>query len=118
MSNFDYIYLHGFASGAKSTKAQYLANLFHQHHLNLNIIDLNQNDFSHLTITRKINQVTNYFTDKPVILIGSSLGRLTASIIAEKYPAQVKKLVLLTPAFNFLDHFLASSARSPTLYFR
>lgn len=106
MSNFDYIYLHGFASGVKSTKAQYLANLFRQYHLNLKIIDFNQGDFSHLTITRNINQVTDYFDHKPVILIGSSLGGLTASIIAEKYPDQVKKLILLAPAFNFLDHFL------------
>lgn len=106
MSNFDYIYLHGFASGARSNKAQYLANLFREYDLNLSVLDLNQNDFSHLTITRKINHVADYFGSKPVILIGSSLGGLTAAILAEKYPDQVKKLVLLAPAFNFLDHFL------------
>ncbi|MBK1989271.1 alpha/beta fold hydrolase [Sphaerospermopsis aphanizomenoides BCCUSP55] len=102
-----YIYLHGFASSPKSKKAQDLSDRFAQIHIKLKIPDLNAGDFSHLTITRQINQVTAEFPDHslPITLIGSSLGGLTSAHLAEKY-SQVQRLVLLAPAFGFLSHWL------------
>lgn len=132
-----YIYLHGFASSPQSSKAEYLRDRFAASEIDLNIPDLNQGDFSHLTITRQIKQVAALFPQPPrnseasgglapprisegsgglapplskegyggVTLIGSSLGGLTAALLAQKYP-QVKRLVLLAPAFGFLSHWL------------
>jgi hypothetical protein len=103
----DFIYLHGFASSPQSTKAIYLHDRFAELQIHLNIPDLNQGDFSHLTITRALNQVSSEFPPPPttVTLIGSSLGGLIAAYRAQKY-SQVKHLVLLAPAFEFLSHWL------------
>jgi uncharacterized protein len=102
-----YIYLHGFASSPNSAKAQYISDRFRECNIKLQIPDLNCGDFSHLTITRQINQVAAEFppNSAPVTLIGSSLGGLTAAHLGQKY-LQVEKLVLLAPAFGFLSHWL------------
>lgn len=103
----NYIYLHGFASSPQSQKAQYLHNCFQKYQINLTIPDLNQGDFSQLTLTRQIQQVASLLTtsNQPVTLIGSSFGGLTAAWLAQQYP-QVERLILIAPAFNFLEHWL------------
>lgn len=97
-----YIYLHGFASSPRSRKAVYLQDRFNEQGIKLEIPDLNQGDFSHLTLTRQIAQTAALFkdSDTPVTLIGSSFGGLTAVWLAQKY-LQVQRLVLLAPAFGF-----------------
>ncbi|WP_413176017.1 YqiA/YcfP family alpha/beta fold hydrolase [Anabaena azotica] len=102
-----YIYLHGFASSPQSTKAKDLSDRFTKIQIKLKTPDLNAGDFSHLTITRQINQVTTEFPDHsvPVTLIGSSLGGLTSAHLAQQNP-QVQRLILLAPAFGFLSHWL------------
>lgn len=104
-----FIYLHGFASSPKSKKAQEIGDRFSQLHIPIKIPDLNAGDFSQLTITRQLNQVRNEFPDAdiPVTLIGSSLGGLTAAHLAQQN-LQVQRIVLLAPAFNFLNHWLSS----------
>ncbi|MGK7897223.1 MAG: YqiA/YcfP family alpha/beta fold hydrolase [Xenococcus sp. (in: cyanobacteria)] len=101
-----YIYLHGFASSPQSYKAQYLFNCFREKGLDLQILDLNQNDFTNLTLTRQINQTVANFnnSDLPITLIGSSFGGLTSVWIAEEY-YQIQRLVLLAPAFNFVNYW-------------
>jgi uncharacterized protein len=102
-----FIYLHGFASSPQSAKARYLGDRFQSLKINLNTPDLNQGDFTHLTLSRQMQQVTAAFPPmpQPVTLIGSSLGGLTAAWIGEHQP-QVDRLVLLAPAFQFLAHWL------------
>lgn len=99
-----YIYLHGFASSPNSTKARYINHRFAEHQISLSIPDLNYGDFSHLTISRQIQQVAPALTI-PTTIIGSSLGGLTAAHLGQQYPL-VEKLVLLAPAFGFLSHWL------------
>ncbi|GAB1538344.1 alpha/beta fold hydrolase [Scytonema sp. NUACC21] len=102
-----FIYLHGFASSPHSAKARYLLDRFSQAQIALQIPDLNAGDFSHLTITRQLAQISSVFVDNstPVTLIGSSLGGLTAAHLGQKH-SQVQRLVLLAPAFGFLSHWL------------
>ncbi|MEP0916777.1 alpha/beta fold hydrolase [Leptolyngbya sp. DQ-M1] len=100
-----YFYLHGFASSPRSTKARQLCDRFRSIHLSLEVPDLNQNDFPHLTLTRQIQQVKSLLHDEPVTLIGSSFGGLTAAWIAEQCD-QIDRVVLLAPAFNYLNHWL------------
>ncbi|WP_204105975.1 MULTISPECIES: YqiA/YcfP family alpha/beta fold hydrolase [Spirulina sp. CCY15215] len=103
-----YIYLHGFASSPRSLKARYLCDRFAKVGISLHILDLNQDDFSHLTFSRQLQQVKEEFPDPetPITIIGSSFGGLTAVWLAQKHP-QVKQVICLCPAFNFLNHFLA-----------
>ena len=103
----DYIYLHGFASSPQAAKAIYLLDRFSSLQIPLKIPDLNQGDFSHLTMTRQLRQVAAEFPPPPtpVTLIGSSLGGWSSAWLGEKQ-LQCEKLVLLAPAFQFLAHWL------------
>jgi uncharacterized protein len=102
-----YLYLHGFASGPMSYKAQWLAQKAKTLNQTFIIPDLNWPNFSYLTLSRQIEQVKPYIT-QPTILIGSSLGGLTAAWVAEDPAIQpwIERLILLAPAFNFLDQWL------------
>ncbi|WP_319419774.1 YqiA/YcfP family alpha/beta fold hydrolase [Pleurocapsa sp. FMAR1] len=102
-----YIYLHGFASSPKSNKAQYLRDRFTEVNLNLNVLDLNQGNFSRLTLSRQIQRTIAAFPDSqtPITLIGSSFGGLTAAWVAQQQ--QVEKIILLAPAFGFPQSWYA-----------
>ncbi len=102
-----FIYLHGFASSPKSGKVVYLRDRLADLGISLEVPDLNQGDFSHLTITRQLRQVEAMFPldGTPITLIGSSLGGLTSAWLGQQH-SQVQRLVLLAPAFGFLAHWL------------
>jgi pimeloyl-ACP methyl ester carboxylesterase len=101
-----YLYLHGFASSPQSRKAQFMQAQLASVGRSLIIPDLNQNDFTHLTLSRQLRQVSEYLDDaEPVTMIGSSFGGLTAAWFAEQHSV-VRRLVLMAPAFGFLDHWL------------
>ena len=93
-----YIYLHGFASSPDSAKAKYFRERFSYLGIDLKTPDLNQNDFSGLTLTRQLNQIETEFlltqsSQSPtenvknlggVTIIGSSFGGLTAAWLAQR----------------------------------
>ena len=95
-----FFYLHGFASGPSSSKGLFLRQKLHEIGIELQIPDFNEGGFADLTVSRQIQQVRDRLPATPVVLIGSSLGGLTAVWVAETMP-QVDKLVLLAPAFEF-----------------
>ncbi len=103
-----YVYLHGFASNPYSAKAQRLRDRFRSVGRSLATPDLNQDDFAHLSLSRQIQQVEALFPPppSPVVVIGSSFGGLTAARLGDRHP-QIDRIVLLAPAFGFLDHWLA-----------
>jgi hypothetical protein len=101
-----FFYLHGFASGPRSTKAQDLKRRFASLNLCLELPDLNQGNFTKLTLSRQIQQVKSRFPeDEPVTIIGSSFGGLTAAWLGQQCKT-VERLILLAPAFEFLSHWL------------
>lgn len=98
------LYLHGFASSAKSSKAAFFAAKLREHGIELQTPDFNEPDFSTLTITRMLDQVSaavDALPDGPVALIGSSLGAFVAVQSALKQPRRIDRLVLLAPALDF-----------------
>ncbi len=97
-------YLHGFASSARSSKAAFLSVRLKEHGVELHTPDFNEPEFSTLTITRMIEQVSRAIDDLPagaVVLIGSSLGAFVAVQVAAARPDRVDRLVLLAPAIDF-----------------
>lgn len=101
LNNYDYIYLHGFASSPNSSKAQFYKTKLQQNGVNVNTPDLNGKDFTNLTLTNALNQVQQIINQctKPIVLIGSSMGGLISCLLAETNP-QITKLILLAPAFK------------------
>jgi pimeloyl-ACP methyl ester carboxylesterase len=96
-------YLHGFASSPMSTKVAYFRQRLAEHGIDLRCPDFNQPDFSTLTLTRMIEQLGAELLrlDAPATLFGSSLGGTLAILAADRFAAQVERLVLLAPAVMF-----------------
>jgi pimeloyl-ACP methyl ester carboxylesterase len=113
----NYLYLHGFASSPNSTKAQDIQERLSQHHIPISIPDLNSGGFTHLTITRQIQQIAVHLpaNSQPVTLIGSSLGGLISAHLAQQH-LQVQRLILLAPAFGFLSHWLPKLGKGLKLW--
>ena len=97
------LYLHGFASSAKSSKAAFFAAKLKDRGVAFDAPDLNAPDFSTLTVTRML-EVAGAAIDRSkggVALVGSSLGGFVAVQAALQRPARVERLVLLAPALHF-----------------
>jgi len=101
------IYLHGLASSPRSAKARFLAGRAQAAGLALQCPDLNTGGFRRLTFTRMLDQTRALIRAQPgaVVLLGSSLGGLVATWCAQG-ECQVKGLLLLAPAFEFLQNWL------------
>ncbi len=97
-------YLHGFASGPGSTKAQVFRARLAALGVTLEIPDLAP-DFTHMTITSQLAIVERLLADAPAVLMGSSLGGYLAALVAARHPARVRGLVLLAPAFGFAQRW-------------
>jgi pimeloyl-ACP methyl ester carboxylesterase len=98
------LYLHGFASSAQSSKAAFFASRLAQAGVRLETPDFNQPDFSTLTITRMVGQVSDLIdssSDSDISLIGSSLGGFVAIQTALRRSGRVDRMILLAPALDF-----------------
>jgi uncharacterized protein len=97
------IYLHGFASSARSSKAAFLGARLAEQGIGFAAPDLNQPDFSTLTVTRMLGQAGEAIAaaGMDVVLVGSSLGGFVAVHAAIAHPSAVSRLVLLAPALDF-----------------
>ena len=65
-------------------------------------LDLRVPSFEHLRLSTMIETVRGAIADESVVLIGSSLGGLTAARVAE-LDDRVMAVVLLAPAFQLVD---------------
>jgi pimeloyl-ACP methyl ester carboxylesterase len=101
-----WLYLHGFASGPGSTKGMALAEHYAGRRVTLECLDLRQPSMEHLRLSSMITHVREAIgapADRAVVL-GSSLGGLTAARVAEE-DARVCALVLLAPAFRMAERW-------------
>lgn len=105
------LYLHGFASGPSSTKGVAFERHFASRGrpgtaaLEIERLNLRVPSFEHLRLSAMIETVRARVTGDTVI-IGSSLGGLTAARVAEGEP-RVRALVLLAPAFQLAQRWRA-----------
>jgi pimeloyl-ACP methyl ester carboxylesterase len=96
-------FLHGFASSARSAKAAFFTERLRSHGLTLRCPDFNEPDFSSLTMTRMLEQLSTEIAavpPQPIALVGSSLGAVVAIHTAARM-AGIDRLVLLAPAVMF-----------------
>lgn len=103
-----YVYLHGFASGPNSTKGRYFRDRFAELGITLRQPDLNEPAFEWLTLSSQLACVERVLegTEGPVTLFGSSLGGLVAALQAIR-DERVVRLVLMAPAFRFIERWSA-----------
>lgn len=98
-----YLYLHGFASGPRSTKGVAFEEYFAPKGIRIERLDLRVPSFPQLRLSAMIDRVRGELADDTV-LIGSSLGGLCAARVADGEP-RVKALVLLAPAFRLAERW-------------
>jgi pimeloyl-ACP methyl ester carboxylesterase len=100
------LYLHGFASGPRSTKGVAFAEHCARRGLALDCLDLRVPSLEHLRLSAMIERVRQAIGDPGdrAVLLGSSLGGLTAARVAERDP-RVVALVLLAPAFHLIERW-------------
>ena len=106
------VYLHGFASSPRSSKATWFVRRAREGGLLATAPDLNLPDFETLTISRMIAQVDDLIAalpEGPVTLAGSSLGAMVALHAAAGRKAHpdaarhpVDRLLFLAPAFDLI----------------
>jgi pimeloyl-ACP methyl ester carboxylesterase len=99
------VYLHGFASSPRSTKATYFARQFAAQGIGYACPDFNQPAFETLTVTRMLQQTRAEIEKAPggsVALMGSSLGAFVGvHAAAGDLTGRVERAVLLAPALDF-----------------
>lgn len=98
------VYLHGFASSPGSSKATRFGRELAALGVPFACPDLNEPDFSTLTVTRMLEQTARVVDAAvlPVALIGSSLGAFVAlHAAAAAGPGTVDRLILMAPALDF-----------------
>src|SRR4051812_12450393 len=103
MSPPRFLYCHGFASGPRSTKGVAFAEHFAQRGTEVQRLDLRVPSFEHLRLSAMIDTVQAAIGDRAVI-VGSSLGGLTAARVAERDP-RVVAVMLLAPAFQLVSRW-------------
>jgi len=100
------LYLHGFASGPMSKKGVAFEQYFAPKGIAIERLNLRVPSFEHLRLSAMI-ETTRAAIREPAILIGSSLGGLTAARVAER-DDRVHALVLLAPAFQLANRWRES----------
>jgi uncharacterized protein len=101
------VYLHGFASSPQSSKAQFFKRKFDERGVPFEAPQLDQGNFERMTITGQLEVVERAVAARPAVLMGSSLGGYLAALFAARRPAEVERLVLLAPAFQFASRWRA-----------
>lgn len=94
------LYLHGFASGPQSKKGVEFEKHFAARGIAIERMNLRVPSFEHLRLSAMIETVRGALADRSIV-IGSSLGALTAARVAER-DDRVSALILLAPAFQLV----------------
>jgi|LakMenEpi03Aug12_release.lakeMendotaPanAssembly.Ray.scaffolds.fasta_scaffold170731_2 esterase/lipase len=97
------LYLHGFASGPSSTKAQYFVNRLNERGIETLVPDLNKPTFTEMTLTSQLEVACDclkqFGQNDRLVIIGSSMGGLLATLMAQSV-IPLHALVLLAPGFG------------------
>lgn len=96
-----FIYLHGFASSPRSTKAVFFSERLRKLGHEVLVPDLEEGDFQGLTISRQLTAVRRCLATLtgPCSLIGSSMGGYLATLAALEEP-RIERLLLMAPAMD------------------
>jgi hypothetical protein len=98
------LYLHGFASGPASKKAQFFKRKFAERGIETLIPDLAAGSFESLTLSGQLRVAGQSAAGRPVAVIGSSMGGYLAALYAANHP-ETTRAVCLAPAFDFANRW-------------
>ncbi|HIA53225.1 MAG TPA: hypothetical protein EYN91_14245 [Candidatus Melainabacteria bacterium] len=97
------LYLHGFGSSPSSIKALRFKSMLEENGAQVEIPDLNFPSFREMTLATQLelleNKIDQLPSTIPLVLFGSSMGGLLASLLSQKNKS-ISALVLLAPGFG------------------
>jgi len=96
------VYLHGLGSSPQSTKAIAVSTHLRALGYKVCVPSLRVPTLEMLSFPEMMNVAQGYVVQPNTVVIGSSLGGLTAARVAEREP-RVSGLFLMAPAFKFLE---------------
>ena len=110
------VFLPGFASDLNGSKSQLLARHAQQHNRSWARFDyrgmgISDGRFVELSISRyleDIGSVIRALPPRPILLLGSSMGGWVATRAAQIWPERVRALLLIAPAYNFIQDYFST----------
>ncbi|MEY2343102.1 alpha/beta fold hydrolase [Acidithiobacillus sp. IBUN Pt1247-S3] len=107
------VFLPGFASDLHGSKSQLLARFAQQRQRSWARFDyrgmgISAGTFSELSISRyleDVGAVIQTLPPRPILLLGSSMGGWVATRAAQFWPERVRALLLIAPAYNFIQDY-------------
>ncbi len=120
------VFVHGYRSDCDGSKAHALASHANQRRYSWVRFDLtghgrSDGDFARFTITaalRDLQTVLEKLAPRPVVLVGSSLGGWLSVLAARRAPRRIREMLLIAPAFNFVQQILAEMPASELAQWR
>jgi pimeloyl-ACP methyl ester carboxylesterase len=105
------VYLHGFSSSPGGNKGTFTRRWAEARGISFHAPDLNLPTFETLTLTAQVEAVETLLGSLPAppVLVGSSLGGLIATAVAQR-GARLRSMILLAPAIHFAKRRLTSPA--------
>jgi len=110
------VFLPGFASTMAGSKSTLLARFARQQgwpwcRFDYRGVGESDGNFAELTLSRYLEDlalVLDFIGDRPVLLVGSSLGGWVAALAGQRWPQRISALLLIAPAFNFIPLLFAA----------
>ncbi len=124
---YGFLFVHGLGSDKLGDKSRYFAEEFGKLGFGYAALDTtghggSEGEIRSLTLTRQIDDLAGFVTylrrkeqwGGQIVLIGSSLGGLTAAWTSVEEPDYISGLVLIAPAFRFVDNIKAAVGEQKT----
>ncbi|MCY0872519.1 MAG: alpha/beta fold hydrolase [Acidithiobacillus caldus] len=110
------VFLTGFASTMAGSKSTLLARFARRQgwpwcRFDYRGVGESDGNFAELTLSRYLEDlalVLDFIGDRPVLLVGSSLGGWVAALAGQRWPQRISALLLIAPAFNFISLLFAA----------
>jgi len=110
------VFIHGFRSDSGGSKSLALAEHAQARGYDWARLDLSGHgrsdgefaDFRLSTLLADVVALVDALAPQPLILVGSSMGGWLATLAALRYPARIHGLVLIAPAYNFLQRIFGA----------
>ncbi|MEA3291894.1 MAG: alpha/beta hydrolase, partial [Pseudomonadota bacterium] len=112
------VFVHGFRSSMFATKAQFFADHAARRGYDWLRFDLHchggqgepLNNFRVSRAVAELEAVLEMLAGRRLVLVGSSFGGWLSVLVARQFAERIDGMVLIAPAFDFIDHYFAGES--------
>eukprot|EP00210_Caulerpa_lentillifera_P002686 g2566.t1 len=103
LNKFSYVHLHGFLGSTQSRLGTSVREIFRPKGIDVHLLDLTAGyGYRNTSISIGLTKLDEFYqeTQKPLRIMGNSMGGYIAALYTSRNPDKVNRLVLYNPAFN------------------